>query len=100
MLLGTVMECRGVGGKDRVSFGTNMTTEDESSECDSVEQRDLKLLTAVEHFHARRLKDQRGTKEDKRAVLNVAGAGSSKKQKTPVKSCVQEAVKGLMLDRR
>jgi hypothetical protein len=76
MLLGTMEDCRGVGGKDRVSFGMNMSTEDKSPERGSMEQRDPKLLSAVERFHAKRFTDQRRTKADKKAVLKV---GSSKK---------------------
>jgi hypothetical protein len=40
--------------KERISFGTNMTTEDESPGNDSCMQEDAKLLTAVERFHARK----------------------------------------------
>jgi hypothetical protein len=54
----------------------NMSTEDKSSERGSMEQRDPKLLSAVERFHAKRFTDQRRTKADKKAVLKV---GSSKK---------------------
>jgi hypothetical protein len=69
------------GGRERVSFGTNMSTEDECSDSGSVEMRDPRLMIAVERFHARKFKDQSKAQGEKRAVLKVMGAGSNKKQK-------------------
>jgi hypothetical protein len=56
-------------------------------------------MTAIERFHARKYRDQQGSKADKRAILKVSSAGSSKKQKMLVKSCVQDALKELAKDR-
>jgi hypothetical protein len=44
--------------KNRVSFGTNMTSEDESSGNDSCMQAENKLTTAAERFHARKFGSQ------------------------------------------
>jgi hypothetical protein len=82
-----------------VSFGMNMSTEDECSDSGLVEQRDPKLMTAVDHFHARKFKEINMLKGEKRVVLKVAGAGTNKKQRTAVKSSVQEAIKSLVQSR-
>jgi hypothetical protein len=61
--------------KERVSFGTNMTSDGESSEGNLVVKMELELATAVERFHARKF----GANPGKRGVLKVNSAGTSKK---------------------
>jgi hypothetical protein len=41
------------GDKERVSFGTNMLTDEECSDGGLVEKKPQALKTAVERFHAR-----------------------------------------------
>jgi hypothetical protein len=86
------------GAKERVSFGTNMSTEEDVSDGQSVEQKPLELMTAIERFHARKFKGLSGTNTDKRAILKAAGLGRNKKQRTPVKSYVMEALQDLVKD--
>jgi hypothetical protein len=87
---------KGLAGRERVSFGTNMTIEDESSDGGSVEQKSVGQLTAIERFHAHKFKRQSEATIGKRAVLKIIGAGSSKKQCTPVKKCMKEALGALV----
>jgi hypothetical protein len=56
-----------------------MTTDEESSDGNSVIKMKLELATAVERFHVRKF----GAKLEKRSALKVHGMGVSKKQKTP-----------------
>jgi hypothetical protein len=65
-----------------------MTTDEESSEGNSVVKMELELATAVERFHARKF----GAKMEKRGVLKVIIVGSSKKQKTPIKTSMLGAL--------
>jgi hypothetical protein len=67
--------------KDRVSFGTNMTTEDESSGKDSCQQVVDKLATAVDRFHARKFGVWKGESLEKRHVLKVVNPDKAKKRK-------------------
>jgi hypothetical protein len=78
-------------GKEGVSFGTNMTPDDESSDGGSTVKMELELATAVEFFHARKF----GMKNAKHAALKVHGSGSVKKQRTPVKTGMQGVLKTL-----
>jgi hypothetical protein len=78
-------------GNERVSFGTNMALEDESSDGGSSVKIDLVLAMAMDHFHARKF----GLKAEKRGSLKVASAGKVKKQKTPVKTGLHGALKTL-----
>jgi hypothetical protein len=79
--------------KNRVSFGTNMTSEDESSGNDSCMQAENKLTTAAERFHARKFGSQNRESSDRRPALKVMNPGKVKKQRTPVKTAVQDALK-------
>jgi hypothetical protein len=67
------------GGKDRVSFGTNMSTDEEESDSGNVDQVGDTLDTTVARFHAWKFGtlDKRAT--DKRHGLKVQGAGHAKK---------------------
>jgi hypothetical protein len=67
---------------ERVSFGTNMTMKDESSDGSSMDQKSSGLMTAIERFHARKFRRQNEASTGKRAVLKITGARSSKKQRT------------------
>jgi hypothetical protein len=71
------------GGKERVSFDTKMSTDEECSDGGSVEQKAQELMSIVERFHARKFKATMRARADKRAVLKVTGSSSSKKQKKP-----------------
>jgi hypothetical protein len=74
--------------KERVSFGTNMTSDEEPSEGNSMVKIELDLAMAVECFHARKF----GTKSKKRGALKVNNSGVTKKQKTPIKTSMQGAL--------
>jgi hypothetical protein len=80
------------GGKGRVSFGMNMSTEEEVSNGGSVELNLLELMIATEHFVARKFKEAQGMRPEKKDVLKAIGTCSNKKQKTSVKSHVKEAL--------
>jgi hypothetical protein len=51
-----------LGGKERVSFGTNMSTEEENLDGRSMEQKPPELMTVIKQFHMRKFKDHRGVK--------------------------------------
>jgi hypothetical protein len=87
-----------LGGKERVSFGTYMSTEEECSDVASIEQKPSELMSAVECFHAQKFKATMDVQGDKRAVLKVTGSGNSRKQKTPIKAIVKEALEDLVDD--
>jgi hypothetical protein len=70
---------RNGGAKERVSFGTNMTTDEESPDGNSVVKTKLELATAVERFHARKF----SAKPDKGGALKVNCSSMAKKQKKP-----------------
>jgi hypothetical protein len=93
---GTSQVSHNLGGKGRVAFGTNMLTEEEVSDGASVEQKPPELMIVVERFHMREFKDHHGAKAEKRAILKAAGLGNNKKQKTPVKSYVKDALQSLV----
>jgi hypothetical protein len=80
--------------KERVSFGTNVILDGESSEGNSVVKTELELATTVERFHARKF----GANLGKRGVLKVNSAGTSKKQNTPIKTSTQGALLQLSKD--
>jgi hypothetical protein len=82
------------GIKERVSFGTNMTTNEESSYGNLMVKTELELVMAVERFQARKF----GAKQEKMIALRVNNSGAAKKQKTPIKSGTQEVLKGLERD--
>jgi hypothetical protein len=82
--------------KERISFRTNMTTEEESSDGGSVEQKPVGAMTAIERFHARKFKGKDETGTGKHAVLKITGAGRSKKQRTPIKTHLKEALNELV----
>jgi hypothetical protein len=85
------------GGKERVSFGTNISSDEVMSNGTSVQQEAKLWSDAVERFHARKFRDKHLPNSDKQATIHkVAGAGSIKKQKTPVKPCVKGVIKALM----
>jgi hypothetical protein len=62
-------------GKERVSFGTNMATDDESSESGSVHKLPSWLETAIDRFHARKFGGKPSQKLEKREALKVQGLG-------------------------
>jgi hypothetical protein len=85
-------------GKDRVSFDTNMSTDEESTESESVHGEEQNLLSVVERFHARKSAGKAPIGVERRTTLKVQGAGKTKKQKTPVKTSIRGAVKSLIKD--
>jgi hypothetical protein len=50
--MGEDQEVSSKGGRERVSFGTNMSTEEEESESGSGDHNESKLDTAMARFHA------------------------------------------------
>jgi hypothetical protein len=79
--------------KERVSFSTNMTPEDEFSDGTSTVKTELELATVVERFQARKFGTKAENKTEKRTALKVNSAGNAKKQKPPVISTLQGAIK-------
>ncbi|KAK3141904.1 hypothetical protein QOZ80_4BG0339680 [Eleusine coracana subsp. coracana] len=95
-------ETSGLDRKERVSFLTNMTTDEESEDSGAVHRRKGEGKTVVDRFHARKFGIKPGSTAEKRAALGVANKGreieKSKKQKTPVKVNIKELVEaGLQL---
>jgi hypothetical protein len=73
---------QGSGGKEHVSFGTNMSPEKVMSDGTSVRE-DIKPWTAaVECFHARKFRDKNAPSTEKHTIHKVVGAGRGKRQKT------------------
>jgi hypothetical protein len=87
---------QGSAGREHVSFGTNMSTEDESSDGGSVEQKTIGPITAIERFQARKFGGKEDVSTGKRVVLKIMDAGSSKKQRAHVKSHMKEALCALV----
>jgi hypothetical protein len=85
---------KGCGIKERVSFRTNMTTDEESSDGNLMVKMELELATVVERLRAWKF----GAKHEKRGALKVHCTGVSKKQNTPIKLSVQGVLKGLDKD--
>jgi hypothetical protein len=81
--------------KDRVSFGTNMTPDEELSDGGSVLQTDLVLASVVDRFHARKFGVPTNRKQEKRVTLKATSNGKTKKQKMPVKANVQGVMEQL-----
>lgn len=86
-----------VSGKDRVSFGTNMTIEEDTSGSVSKGEEESKQLTAIERFHARKF----GPKTvSSKGALKIAGTGREiekpKKIKALLAPGIQEAVQALI----
>jgi hypothetical protein len=91
-----IWAAQGSTGKERVSFRTNMTIEEESSDGGSVEQKPVGAMTTIEQFHARKLKGKDETGTGRHAVLKITGVESSKKQRTPIKMHLKEALNELV----
>jgi hypothetical protein len=87
-------------GKGRVSFGTNMTMDDESSETGSVHKSPSQFETAIERFHARKFGGNPKQSLEKKSALRVKGTGSTKKQKTPIKEKAKAAMVSLAADEK
>jgi hypothetical protein len=72
----------GSGGREHVSFGTNMSLEEYVSDDGAMDQKADSQSTTIDRFHARRFKVKAGQSTEKRAILKVTGTGrSNKKQK-------------------
>jgi hypothetical protein len=85
--------------KDRVSFGTNMTsTEEESSESGPVKQEVQRLDRVVAKMQSRKDAAHAERVRGKKAVLRVQGAGTRKSQKTLVKTGLRAAPADLEVD--
>jgi hypothetical protein len=82
-------------GKERVSFGTDLSTEDDSMRSSADQDVVTQEKTAVDQFHDRKFGGNPTGKIDKRPNLKVQGPTRvTKKQRTPVKT----ALKGLVQD--
>jgi hypothetical protein len=90
------MGTRGSPGRDRVSFGTDMSTEEEVSDGRLVKQKEPQMMAAVERLHAKKFRNKEVQNSEKKAILKVNGGGGNKRQKTPVKDYVKGALKCLM----
>jgi hypothetical protein len=71
----------GSGGREHVSFRTNMSLEEDVSDDGAMDQKADSQSTTIDWFHARRFKVKAGQSAEKRAILKVTGTGSNKKQK-------------------
>jgi hypothetical protein len=89
-------QAHGSTRREKVSFGTNMTTDEESSDGCSVDQKLKEPMTAIERFHARKFGGSKESGAGKKVVLKIVGTGSSKKQQTPVKTGMKEALNALI----
>jgi hypothetical protein len=78
-------------GKEIVSFGTDMTPDEEITDGSSSVKTDLVLAIVVDRFHARKF----GAKSEKWGALKVTSTSKVKKQKTPIKASIQGALKQL-----
>jgi ABC-type molybdate transport system ATPase subunit len=81
--------------KERVSFGTNMSTDEESSVSESVKQDMHRIEVAITRIHSRKIAVTNELTKGKRLVLKVQGAGTKKRQKTPNKSSIREALEAM-----
>jgi hypothetical protein len=86
-------------GKERVSFGTNMSTEEEVSDSGLESKNVTQLTTAIERFHSRKFGSKAGSSADKKAILKISNSVGVKKQRTPNKACMQGAVQMLEQER-
>jgi hypothetical protein len=59
-------------GKEQVSFGTNMSTEEEAFDTGLEAQNEMQLTTTIERFHARKFGTKAGQSADKRVVLMIS----------------------------
>jgi hypothetical protein len=73
-----------------------MTMEDESSYGGSVDQKMIAPMTAIERFHARKFRGKDDSCTGKWVALKITGVGRSKKQRTPVKAHMKEALSALV----
>jgi hypothetical protein len=65
--------------KERVSFGTNMSTDEESSASESVKQDMHRIEVAITRIHSRKIAVTNELTKGKRLVLKVQGAGTKKR---------------------
>jgi hypothetical protein len=86
------------GVKQRVSFGTNLSTEDESSATESVQKGMQRIDLMVSKLKARKTACAQVTAKSKTAALKVQGPLSKKKQRTPVKSSVVGLMEAMQED--
>jgi hypothetical protein len=86
----------GGGVKDRLSFGTDMSSSEELECSANMQQYGQEIQTAVGRFHARKFGIKSHAEVERKAALKVQAGGASKKQKTPVKDTVRAAFEELM----
>jgi hypothetical protein len=77
--------------KDRVSFGMNMSTDDELSGGESSVKAEGEPATAAERLLVRKYQARTGSKSEKKTTLKVNNLSKTKKQKTLIKVDVQMA---------
>jgi hypothetical protein len=77
-------------GKERVSFGTNMSTDEESFASESVKQDMHQIEVPIARIHSRKTPAMNDLTKGKRSVMKVQGAGTKKRQKTPNKSNIRD----------
>jgi hypothetical protein len=73
---------QGQGGKDRVSFGTNMFTEEDTVDSSLAQERDTPKVRVVARFHERKFGQKNTNNGDKRALLKVQG-GADQRSRRP-----------------
>jgi hypothetical protein len=73
-----------------------MSTDEDVLDGGSMDKKPPELMTATEHFMARKFKEARGMRYEKRAILKATGRSSSKKQNISVNSYVKEVLQDLV----
>jgi hypothetical protein len=68
-----------IEGEERVSFGTDMSTEGELSNTGSESKNELQLTSMIARFHARKFGSKAGGSADKRAILKIPSSRGVKK---------------------
>jgi hypothetical protein len=83
-------------GKRKSLLRHEMSTDEDVLDGGSVDQKPPELMTATEHFMARKFKEARGMRYEKRAILKATGTSISKKQNISVNSYVKEVLQDLV----
>jgi hypothetical protein len=84
--------------KERVSFGNNMSTEDDTSTTESMLQDSKRLDTLVLKMQIRRTTVAQENANAKCTSLMVQSSNKKKKQKTPVKTSLRDMLESMKED--
>jgi hypothetical protein len=87
---------RNDGGKERGSFGTNMSSEEDSEDSSTVQLAGQQTGLVVDKFVAHRGEARANKGVEKKVAMGIKGTSVLKKQKTAVKAAVKEVVQELI----